>query len=425
MLIELNKRKNEILDAQSAMIKNALDLKINLTSEQNSAYDKMTNEVNDLNRDIKRVEALNQGRSEIGVPREGVVTPAISNGPGSRFVALSNRGPRYANTVLPSVSADYRNKFWASMKSSADFNRFLIQNASVIGEGGSSGLGGALVPVETSPDIPALAIPESAVRKLVNVQTTSMDINLPFQASLGVAALTPESNSTGINMFQQNPPTFGTTQLGAFQIGGVTLASWSVLSDVRFAETFLTREIGRAIQTAEEILFISGTGTNEPQGLLGQGLTAAGESITGGAAALSINALFDTESTLNSSWYTNAKWLMHRQTFNNLAKQQLAANIFNVYQTYTPGGGGTILGYPVAFSAQMPVFGASPATTGAIIFSSFEDFAILGDRGGPDVMIKILDQPFATSGQTAILGFRRSDLRVVLPQAAVQLNING
>jgi HK97 family phage major capsid protein len=427
---DLNKRKKEILDAQERMLQNAVTSKVAFSAADEASYTNLTNELNSVDSNIARFTALQAGRDAVAVPGGPIVSPALSNASGSQFVALGNRGNRYATTVLPTVNANYRAKFWTSMRTAADFDRFLISNA-VLGENGSASLGGALVPVQTSPNIPALAVPESSVRKLVNILTSEMNIELPYQSALTQATLTQESNSTGTNLFAQNPPSFGTTTLGAFQIGGLVIASWSLLSDVRAAESFITRDLGRAIVTAEEQLLVgTGTGnslsgTGQPQGLLGNGLTAVGESITAGAAPLSINPILDMESTLNSSWYTDAKFLMHRATFNNLVKNQLALNQYMNYISYTPGGGGTLLGYPVAYSAQMPVFSASPATTGAILFSNFEAYATLADRGSNDVLIKVLDQPFATSGQTAVLGFRRSDMRIVLSQACVQLNING
>jgi HK97 family phage major capsid protein len=59
------------------------------------------------------------------------------------------------------------------------------------------------------------------------------------------------------------------------------------------------------------------------------------------------------------------------------------------------------------------------------MFGDFGSFATIGDRGDSNIRLKVLDQVAALNGQTVILGYRRSDQRVLLAEAVVQLNTNG
>jgi HK97 family phage major capsid protein len=77
------------------------------------------------------------------------------------------------------------------------------------------------------------------------------------------------------------------------------------------------------------------------------------------------------------------------------------------------------------FSAEIPLYVASPATNGAVLFGDFASFAVIGDRGDSNIKIKVLDQVAALNGQTVIVGYRRVDQRVVLQEAVYQLNLNG
>lgn len=414
----LNARKKEILDAQETMLRSAAESKTQLSAADEASFVNMSNELDSINTNIARWSAIEKGRSEVGAPRE---TPAITSSTASKYFAF---GGRTSTTALPSINDDYVKGFWASLRSKSDHERFLIQNAS-LGESGTSAAGGALVPIQTDPTIPNLAIEECTARSLSRGITTEMDINLPFQASLTVAALKAESNSSGTNAFGSNAPTFGTTKLSAFTVGDSVTVSWELLRDSRAANTFIPEDLARAIIAKEENLFISGSGTNQPQGYLGNGTTATGASITAGAATLGINPIIDAMGSLNKAYYANAKWLVNRQEFNRLLKAQIASNQFQTFVTFDPNGNARLFGYSVAFSGEMPVFVASPATTGAWMFGDFNRFATIGDRGDSNIRIKVLDQPLALNGQTMILGYRYTDQRVVIAQAVVQLNTNG
>lgn len=393
----LNTRKKELLDAQEVMLRNAVETKTQLSAADEIAFGNMSSELDQINTNIARFEALNKSRAEIATPREQVI---ISNtGTATKFFAAG--GYRGATTL--DVTPEYTKNFWASLRDKSSFDRFMIQNAS-LGESGTAAAGGALVPIETDPSIPAMAIEETIARSLSRVITTSMNLELPYQASKTVAALKAESNSSGTNAFATNAPGFGTTTLTSYVVGDSVYASWELLQDAKAASDFITADLQRAIRVKEENLFVTGSGTNQPQGYLGNGTTATGASITGGAATLGINPIIDTMGTLNRAYYNNASWLVNRQEFNRLLKAQVAANQFQTFVTFDPNGAARLFGYDVAFSAEMPVFVASPAVNGSWMFGDFKSFATIGDRGDSNIRIKVLDQVAALNGQTVILG---------------------
>lgn len=414
----LNTRKAEILNAQELMLKKAHEAKIQLTDSENSQFDNFTKELDAINLTLKRVGDIEAGKAQVGTPNE---TPAISNSTNSKFWAMG--GYREA-MALPQINDDYVKKFYSSLKDKSTFDRFMFENA-VLGEGGTSAAGGALVPIRTDPSIPALQIEETTARSLSTVITTDMDINLPFQATKTLAALKAESTSSGANAFAENDPTFSTTKLASYVLGGKVTASWELLEDVKAASQFIPADLQRAIRAKEEFYFIGGSGSGQPQGYLGNGTTAVGADVTAGAATLGINPLLDTVSTLNKAYYSNASWLVNRQEFNRLLKKQIAASQFQTFVTFDPSGAARLFGYSVAFSAEMPVFVASPAVNGTWMFGDFSSYAVIGDRGDSNIRVKVLDQVSALNGQTVILGYRRVDQRILLAEAVVQLNTNG
>lgn len=412
----LNKRKKEILDAQTKMLTNAADLKVSLTAAEEAQFTAFTAELDAITLNLSRYAAIEKGKSEVGAPREAAVI--ASSVAATKYFAAGG----YKNaTQLTTCTPDYVRGFWQSLKSSTDHQRFMIQNAS-LGESGSAAAGGALVPVETDPSIPALAIEECTARQLSRVIVTEMNLNLPYQASLTVSALKPESNSGGVNNFSTNAPTFATTLLSAYTVGDAIYASWELLQDSKAASEFISMDLQRSVVTKEENLFINGTGSSQPQGYLGNGTTATGASITAGAATLGINPILDTTASLNKQYYKNASWLVNRQEFVRLFKAQVAASQYQTYITLEPNGAARLLGWPVAFSGEMPSYVASPSASGAWLFGDFNAYACIGDRGDSNIRVKVLDQVAALAGQTVILGYRRVDQRILIAQAVVQLN---
>jgi HK97 family phage major capsid protein len=165
-------------------------------------------------------------------------------------------------------------------------------------------------------------------------------------------------------------------------------------------------------------MFISGTGTGQPLGYLNGATPFATE-------ALTISDILDLVANVKNAYYQNASFLLNRQEFHRLYKSQIALNQFQNFVTYDPAGQARLLGFPVNFSSVMPVFSASPATTGAVLFGDFSAGWVIGDRGDSNIRVKVLDQVAALNGQTIVLGYRRTDQKCVLQEAVSLLTTNA
>lgn len=425
----LNKRKAELLDQQEKMLKAATDAKV-WSADDNAKFEAFSKEIDDLNGQIKRAEAVNRGKLEIANPREvAAVVDNAAKEPKFRCLGGTrrtngNRRVISATTPLKIQDEAYIAKFWRACKSKNDFDRFMIQNAA-LGEGGTAADGSALVPIETDPTIPYMQIEECSARQLSRVITTEMNINVPYQSALTTSALKAESNNSGTNAFATNVPQFATTLLSAWVLGDTVAASWELLEDAKAANQFIPFDLQRSIVTKEENLFISGTGSSQPQGYLGNATTATGASITAGAAAVGINPILDTLGSLNKRYYMNAKWLVNRREALRLYKAQVAASQFQTYFTFNADGSWSLLGFPMEFSGEMPVYNSVGPVNGVWLFGDFASFAVIGDRGDSNIRIKVLDQVAALNGQTVILGYRRVDQRIVLQEAVVELQTSS
>ncbi len=387
----LNLRKKELLDAQERMLNAASDAKVNLTQAEEETFSNQTKEIESINVNLSRIEAIAKGRHEVGIPSQQVLIPDAKE-----TRKYSNCTPQYADA------------FWKAMSTSFKNTNSLAETST-----GSAADGSYLVPTQTDPSIPNLAIIEASARKLSRVIETEMDIKLPYQASKATAAQKSESYTVAGTPFQQVVPTFNTTTLTAYMQGNSIYVSWELLQDVKALASFVTAELNRVVFVAEENAFIAGNGSGAPLGYVNGATSEA-------TAALSINTILDLISALNKAYYANAKFLFNRTEFHRLYKTQIAASQYQTFVTYDANGQARLLGFPVEFSSVLGTYVASPSTQGQILFGDFAAGWVIGDRGDSNIRVKVLDQVAAVNGQTVLIGYRRSDQRCIL-QEAVQL----
>lgn len=276
--------------------------------------------------------------------------------------------------------------------------------------------GGFAAPITVDNEIVPLAPADLAVRRLATVISTKSDRLIPQKSSFGSAALTTEASAFG-----GTAPTLSQIPLTAYTAGTLAACSLEVLQDVPEFEAFVLDDISLDIQQLEEGWFVNGTGSGQPQGLIGNvGGGITDEPDTNGNL-VSINATLDCIGSLNSMYYQNASWLMSRATAIGIRKAQLQtaawAPVF-----IRENGVDTLHGYPVAYSEAMPAAarGACP-----VLFGDVRRAYVIGDRGGSAVRLKVVDQMWATAGTIGLIGYRRTDGRVRRSEAVTSLNISA
>jgi HK97 family phage major capsid protein len=358
------------------------------------------------------------------------------NNPGASVVG---GGFRAGHTQTP-MSAEYTGAFLAFLRSGGK------QASSELSEGfdplfggyalpslpgvsaalyeGTGSAGGFTATVPTDPNIIPLAVPDLGVRSLARAIPTEHDIKLPSQSTFGTAGIKAESGAS-TNLFTESDPTLSQITLSAWMMGLTHTVSWELLQDVQLFQEFGIRDLLNAVAIAEDGYFVTGTGTAQPQGLVGNtGTGTASPYLVESTGGYLLNATDDVLGTLKGSYFPNAAWLMSRATAVAIRKAQRQANLFAASWT-REGGRDFLHGFPVSYSANMP---AIPTATSAgvvpIIFGSFQDGYVIGDRGGAGTFVKILDQPLATAGQTILLGYKRVDGRVRRSEALQSITIS-
>lgn len=428
-LFEMKKLREEALTKVEAIIQTADATKRPFTAEENTLMEESMKTVSALNLRIAPIERVNTIR---GMMTGGMLLPGGTGGPGASRRGQSPMSAEYTNAFLAFLRSGGKQ---ASSELSEGFDPMFggfalpalpgMSAALYEGTGGSSdGAGGYAVSIPTDNQIAPLALPDLGVRSLAKVIPTANDIKIPTQTSFGTAGIKSESGSSS-NQFSESDPSLGQFTLSAFMLGLTHTVSWELLQDVQMFQEFGVRDLVNAVAIAEDGYFVGGTGTGQPQGLIGNvGPGTGSATAVESTGAYLLQSTIDVAGTLKAQYYPTAAWLMSRATATAIRAAQIQANLFAPVWT-RENGRDFLHGFPVSYSATMPSL-PTAATAGVtpILFGSFSDGYVIGDRGGSGTFVKILDQPLATSGQTILLGYKRVDGRVRLAEAVQGVSIS-
>ena len=393
-LFELKQEKHALMTNMEAIIANAERGNRPLSVSDSEEIDRCVAKADELNGKIALIESRNT-MSRL-VNSDGMILPGVGSAAASR-----------PNVLSPAYARD----FFAWMQSGGE-------KASAALYEGQGSAGGFAVPVTVDGTIVPLAPKETGIRKIATVIPTTNDLRIPRQTAASVATFKAESDATA-NSFTETGPTLDQFTLSAFMAGAFVKMSFELAQDVSAFEAFAVSDLLNAQQQLEEGWFVSGTGINQAQGLIGNVGAGVTEEPDALGNLVSLDGLLDLVGSLSATYQENASFLMNRLTSIGIRKAQRQANLFDPVFTRS-GGQDYLLNYPVQYSAAMPIAarGATP-----VLFGDFRAGYVIGDRGGTGINVKVLDQPLALQGQIALLAYRRTDGRVRRPDAIQSYNV--
>lgn len=412
-LFEMKQQREAALAKAEALVKASETGNRAMTAQESIDCDAAMLEADTLTPQIQRIEKVNTLRL---IAPKGQILPGTpgrsAKRPGARKV--------FSNEYLEQFSA------WAASRG-REVGPALAEGTDAEGGyafptmqaaqyEGSNTAGGYSVPSFVEPSLIPLAPPEMGVYKLASVMPTVADLRFPRKDAHGTAAVKAESGGS-TNNFAGADPTMGQFTLSAFMIGHLEDASWELLQDVAQFQSFMNDDILLSIAVLKETQFVTGSGSGQAQGLIGN--VGAGVTCATHAYSDILDSTFDIQGTLNAIYHQNAWWLMSRATSIGLRKAQKQANLFEPIFVRT-GSQDYLHGYPVEYSSSMP---AVAAAANPILFGDFKRGYLIGERGGSGVNVKILDQTKAAAGLLEILGYQRVDGRVRRAEAIQTLTL--
>lgn len=278
--------------------------------------------------------------------------------------------------------------------------------------------GGYAVPFVLDPTIiPTSNLAVNPFRAISRVEQITVDEWRGVSSAGITAAYAAENTEAGDNAPTLAQPTVSTEKAQAFIPFSIEIGmDWGGL------QTEMARLLQDAKDELEASKFATGTGTNEPQGVI-TGATSTVSPATGGAFVIgdldTIEAALGARFRPRSSFVLNraiAQKIRHFDTAGGSAVWnqgvQLQQGLQN--QVPTPGNyGATVLGYPAYESSAM----ASTVTTGskAVILGDF-NYYLIADRIG--LSVELIPHMFATannrpSGQRGLYAYWRNGAGVL------------
>lgn len=292
---------------------------------------------------------------------------------------------------------------------------------------GTDSQGGYLAPVEWDRQIRQKLTVISPMRRLAQVQTTSVGAFSTVWSDdswgsgwVGETAARPSTTTAGLS----------TLTFASGEIYANVAATQRLLDDAQVnLEQWLADRVNVEFGRQEDIAFISGDGVNKPRGLLTYVTGGASAGIHPGGNITTVNSgnastipntdvLVDFTYGLSAPYRQNASWLMNSSTAATIAKMKDGQGNYIWRESLLAGQPATLLGRPVEIDEGMPAIGAGAL---AVAFGDFRAAYLINDRTG----IRVLRDPYTNKPFVHFYATKRVGGGLLDPNAVRLLKISA
>lgn len=366
-----------------------------LSAEDDATYTRMEQEVTDLGKEIARLERQEAVDREMNAPTSQPLTQKPGN---TKTEEKTGR-----------ATDSYKAAFWNQVRSRNGVSHE-VRNALQVGVDSE---GGYLCPDTFADDLVKGLTARNIVRDLAHVFCTeSGQHKIPVVATRGTASWVEEEGP-----IPEADDIFGQQYIGAHKVGTLIKVSEELLNDSAFdLEGYFIEEFARRIGNKEEDAFLTGDGAGKPTGLLNDaevGVTAAS------ATTITADELIDLFYSLDAPYRTNAVWLVNDSTMRIIRKLKDQNGQYLWQKALHEGEHETLLGKPIYHSPFAP---NAEAGAKAVAFGDFSYYWI-GDRQG--ITFRRLNERYADTGQVGFLATKRTDGKLILPEAIKVLQMKS
>lgn len=389
-ITELREKRAKTWGAMESFLASQRNEKGVLSAEDDATYARMEQELEDLTREIKRMERKDAIEAELNKP----VAAPLTGKPMSPKAEDEKEG-RASNT--------YKKSFWNAMRDKSA--RPAVMDALKIG---SDAEGGYLVPDEYEKTLVEGLEEENIFRKIATViSTSSGDRKIPVVATKGTASWVDEEGA-----IPESDDAFGQVSIGAYKLGTLIKVSEELLNDSVFdLESYISKEFARRIGAREEDAFFNGDGIGKPVGIFNA--TGGAEVGVNAASATAITAdeLIDLFYSLKAPYRKNAVWVINDATVKAIRKLKDNNGNYLWQPALTANTPDTILGRPVFTSSYVPTIAAGAKTI------AFGDFSYYWVADRQSRSFKRLSELYAATGQVGFMATQRVDGKLILSEA--------
>ncbi|MCI9304015.1 MAG: phage major capsid protein [Clostridium sp.] len=259
----------------------------------------------------------------------------------------------------------------------------------------------ALMPLEISKTIIKKLEETCPVLEMAKRFSSKGTLRLILEDTYGNAAITPENTS-----FHDSEVAFQTVELRAYKISTSVQATFELLQNSEIdLSNYLLDVIVRRLSRELNKLFITGSGTNQPQGL-----DKATNTYEFTNAALTIQDFIMMQTAIHPTYLENACWIVNRETFQMMAslldsmgRPYMVTNVIQDKVVYT------LLGLRVIVDVNV-------AKKTVIMANIAEAYSI---NILTDISVKHLTEISYTSGVEVYAGYCMADGKIVNQDAIV------
>lgn len=394
---ELREKRANIWEQMKDIMDNATGEGGTLSAEESTKYDKAETEFDALGSQVERTERHEKNETVLNtVDRTGIVPAEVEDELGARVDEVYRAAfQTYVLNGMGDLDADERRTL------RANFQGKQPKNAQGVGTGAG---GGYLVPDDFRKQIIETMKAFGAVQEVAQVINTSTGATLPWPTNDdtgNVGALLAENTQA-----TEQDLTLGMADIGAYKYTSkIVRVSLEFLQDVDWldAEGFLKRKFAERLARIHNQHFTTGTGTNQPLGIV----TGATSGATAAAvAAFTADELIDLQHSVDPA-YRNArsKFMLSDVALKSARKLKYAGSGEYMFQVSTAGDVPNLLaGSPYVINQDMAV----PATgVKSLLYGDFEAGYIV--RLVKAFELIRLDERYADYGQVGFIAFDRAD----------------
>lgn len=387
-IMELMQKRAKVWEKAKAFVEAHETENGTLSAEDNAAYMKMEQEIEDLTAAIDRQQRAEQMEQRLNAPTNSPLTGR----PGSGSAGNGKTG-RAADEYKAAMIGAFRSNF---------------RNVSNVLQEGVDADGGYLVPEEYDRRLIDVLEEENIMRSLGTKITTSGLHKINIAATKPAASWIEEGGALTFG-----DATFSQIFLDAYKLHVAIKVTEELLYDNAFnLESYIITQFGKALANAEEDAFLNGDGTGKPLGLFAE--TGGGTVADTLTASVKSDDLISLVYALKRPYRRKASFILNDQTLASLRKLKDNNGAYIWQPSYQAGEPDRLLGYTVHTSAYAPA--------DAIAFGDYSYYNI-GDRGTRS--FAELKELFAGNGMVGFVAKERVDGKLVLPEAVQILKLQA
>jgi HK97 family phage major capsid protein len=367
----------------------ALAEKENFSKEDEQQFDKLMNGADEIKASIDRHIKLENALSES--PRPKAKLAAKSGGAQDDISILSSKEylKELNNWVRTGhISSDLRS-FKNVLSTSPDVS------------------GGFLIGEEWWTEIIKNLELNNVLIPLSKSITTTTLTNFPVRATRAVASYSAENAN-----FSESESTYANETIDAHKMTVLTRVSDELLQDNWYnIESEIQSDIGEAMGLLSEEKMFSGTGTNEPRGIL---LDA--QVINGGAGAITTDHIMDMIYGLKKPYRRMSSFIAHTEIIKAIRNLKDGNGQFIYQPSPVAGIPDTVHGYMVHETENMD----STTTAGdePLLFGDYKNYFVATRK---IMTIKRLEERYAELGQIGFRAYLRHDAKLLRPEGVKKL----